>query len=255
MTYCCPVFKPGDLRNDFDALPSGDTTLPASLSDAIRPVIDMPFDDVIAEGPHAAGKHIIDATKRATWPWIASTMRLEQNFKDLELFAGLADEQKLWNDWSMVVNTKRKKPLRKPVSEVFRKIYVLDEMPQFSNSHVLCDVEVDGGSAEPSVRPAGRQEVPDNASLLDLLATNDERKMLAEYVSHSIEVFSYVTVPAPIHSDSDVRCFQLLKQKGHNVLVHTFDADVAKHSDNWLVQPYDIWRGAEIELGKDMPTL
>ena len=76
------------------------------LRDEIRSVERIPLDDAIAEGPHAAGKAEWQRITRANFPWVASTMRTQQNLADMEEMAPLIsslDLQTEWNRYSSVL--------------------------------------------------------------------------------------------------------------------------------------------------------
>ena len=74
-------------------------------------VAEIPFDDVFNEGPHSLAKRIIDRTRRATWPWIASSMRVKQNLRDVETFGAGQDLQKVCNTWGQVCEYAEKHPI------------------------------------------------------------------------------------------------------------------------------------------------
>lgn len=62
---------------------SGDCELPPGiLRDAVNRLKDIPTDGAVAEGPHARGMRVGQASRAARWYWIASTMRLTPNIND-----------------------------------------------------------------------------------------------------------------------------------------------------------------------------
>ena len=63
-------------------LPSGQCELPDVLKDAVASLRDIPLDGSVAEGPHASANRVGQATRAAKWPWLASTMGLDQIRRD-----------------------------------------------------------------------------------------------------------------------------------------------------------------------------
>ena len=58
----------------------------------------IPFDDTVAEAPHARAKRCQGRTTGGKWAWLASTMRLDQNLQDLKEMLPVvgADLNVLW---------------------------------------------------------------------------------------------------------------------------------------------------------------
>jgi hypothetical protein len=239
----------GSLAALVHALPSEGGPLPAALANACQVVNDTSVEDIIGEEPHARGKHIIDKCKRAAWPWIASTMRLKQNFLQYNEMKESFDVQSLWNSWSKIVNFRRRRALKKPPAFVQALIYTLEDLPVFSHPAFALADRGDSDVEVPAVKGDG-VNVPDDAPLLDLLTSNVERSLLSEYLNTVIQPLSYVTVPAPSTHEDEIRCFQVLKKKSKNVLVKTFSSGNSDKT-RWLVQLLDVWRGADVKLGQD----
>ena len=58
----------------------------------------IPFDDTVAEAPHARAKRFQRSATGGKWAWLASTMRLDQNLQDLKEMLPVvgADLNVLW---------------------------------------------------------------------------------------------------------------------------------------------------------------
>ena len=69
----------------------------------------IPFDDTVAEAPHARANHLQRSARGSTWPWLASTMRLDQNLQDLKemLPAVGADLDGLWKNHKSVLQWRK----------------------------------------------------------------------------------------------------------------------------------------------------
>jgi hypothetical protein len=233
------------------ALPSSGGPLPATLEAEVMHVNDTNCDDIIAEEPHARGKHIIDKCKRAAWPWIASSMRLSQNFNQYRRMEKLVDVQLFWNNWSQVVNFKHRRCVRKPIRDVHALVYTLEDLPVFSSpGYALEDVAADSDDDTRAAKPRALPRVPDNTPLLNLVVSVEARALLSEYLQTIVKPNTMITVPAPSTHVHTIRSFQIVRKRGRNVLVKTFthgNYDV----DSWLVQAFDIWQGGSITLGQD----
>jgi hypothetical protein len=88
--------------------------LPGPLQRVVDSIRDIPFDGSISEGPHAVAHRIGLSTRAARWPWIASSMRLEQNLSDVGSLPQLAGVslQNMWNVWKSVLRTDRRRRAR-----------------------------------------------------------------------------------------------------------------------------------------------
>ena len=96
------------LRAMVDAINELAEGICAFLRRAIDALQAIPLDDMVAEGPHAIAKRIIERAVGGSFSWTASTARLERN---LELATTLpaafgADLQTEWDRWSSVIKTK-----------------------------------------------------------------------------------------------------------------------------------------------------
>ena len=142
---------------------------------------------------------------------------------------------------------------KKKMAEVFHTIYTLEDLPDIGNRYGAdCHVDEDDPSSKPA-RKEARPPTEDDACILELLVSESEKKLLADFVLSVVEPYIHVTVPASAFDDCAVRCFQILRKKAKHILVHTFDA-VSAVNEQWLVQPLEIWRGSELQLGQELLT-
>ena len=145
---------PMGLRQQVDAMDDEGQNIGPVLAREIRSLQDIPMDDCIAEGPHARGKRVYDVGKASKGPWVASTMRLRQNLKDIDsLPAALdVDLQTLWDRWNTVVKcTARHRPLHRPLLEVFSNIYHMSHCA--TGAAAFDDVEQHGGDGADGGEP------------------------------------------------------------------------------------------------------
>lgn len=124
-------------RSVFDAL--GDTisdTIPEPLGGLCNSVKDIPLDDNICEGPHAAAKRWGEQTRAASFPWIASCVRLEQNLADVNNIALVSNDddlQRVWSSYQQVLQVKtradyRNRPKRMSRKKLLAAVYRLPTM-------------------------------------------------------------------------------------------------------------------------------
>ncbi len=88
-----------------------DGSLGKHLEREIQGLRDIPLHDVICEAPHAAANRVGMVSRRSRWPWLASSIRLDQNLGDarsLPARTGL-DLQLTWNTWKSVLQSSQKK--------------------------------------------------------------------------------------------------------------------------------------------------
>ena len=119
------------LRPLIDALPDGACVLPPLLHEAVMSLRYIPFNDKIAEGPHAIAQKIGIRSRAMKWPWLAGTMRLDQNLKQLRNLsqASRSTLQRKWNTYSSVLQTdtrhvRRSRRLNK--NQVCARVYTIN---------------------------------------------------------------------------------------------------------------------------------
>ena len=81
----------------------------SGISDLLRQELKAlklcPLDDAVNEWPHAQAARIAHHARLATWPWVASTQRLAQNFADIAELPSVCNEdlQQLWLGYKRVI--------------------------------------------------------------------------------------------------------------------------------------------------------
>ena len=86
-----------------------DFTLSPILKQTIERIQKTNINDKYGEGPHAMFKPIQLAAHRSSFPWVASTVRLDQNLKDaheLPLAIGCS-WQECWDTYKNIIQTDR----------------------------------------------------------------------------------------------------------------------------------------------------
>jgi len=111
----------------------------SGISPAIRLELDAmngtPLDDSVAEGPHAMVSRHCQHSRNASWGWIASTTRLQQNIKDLKELPSVAGVSldSLWcRHKSLLQMPGSKRPhanVKMKDSKFYRNIYAMGLFP------------------------------------------------------------------------------------------------------------------------------
>ena len=138
------------LRADIDQLGQDGLNMPRRLQNEINGLKAMPFDDSVAEGPHAVAKRVLDHSRSASWPWVASSCRVRQNLVDVRnlLPAVGGNLQSLWSANKTVVRvTERdgqeanlRMPYKKFLNYVYRMSFCCEHDAQEAGA------DDDGGS-------------------------------------------------------------------------------------------------------------
>ena len=133
----------GALKSEVDALDLGPASL--KLQRAVESISSIPFDDSVAESPHAAGNHIGRFSHGSAFPWVASSMRLKQNIEDVKTWCGALqlDWKQEWLMYSSLLQTSRPdRPLRIPASEFYNRFYFMSHLCPDLRQPVNDDEEV-----------------------------------------------------------------------------------------------------------------
>jgi hypothetical protein len=192
--------------------------MPRMLEEACENNSDIPFDDVIAEGPHASAKRVIAKTRRATWVWVAAFLRVEQNLRSVRTLGSGVELQPLWERWPAAINTRHQRSVRGKRRNVLSRIYALRGaafvVEDIADEHAALGDGDDEGVEAAALH--GRAFVlSDDAVMLGLLVSSSDRNLLHAYASGVAKPFMYITVPTRgIDGDPLVKCYQISRQKG-----------------------------------------
>ena len=219
------------------------------LRKEVRALQSIPIDDSIAEGPHAAASRVKRAAPSADFPWIASTMRLTQNLKDVKEHT--TDElQREWLSYKTILQVRAHK-LAMPVrmkKNLFRAyIFRLNAHPHYDRYR---NDQENPGAPDHGDFP-GEEPTP----VGDCEEHNEEGKsgngstevlrLLREYLSQALDVYCYFTMTVAVDDEIELRCFQLLAWGGRDIVVRSLGGASAVE-ENMLhvhVQPLELWPG------------
>ena len=233
------------LRRQIDRMIPEQCVLEPELMQEVQSLRDIPFIDVVCEGPHAAAHRVGLGSRAARWAWIASSIRVQQNLADAQRLAAEtgADMQKLWNKWKSVIQTSKRSANRnsKIRHHVFYdQLYRMSSMKEFG-SH-LAEAGgapgVDGEDDDDDV-VADEEETPAVAELPGGTFTSS----LNEFLDDACAAHSYITVPAAEGSDVALKCFQVLHKRRKHILPEGKTHRAVEQADEWCIQAMEIWRG------------
>lgn len=88
----------GALRRWVDGM-AADGTMHPNLLREVQSLRAIPMDDTVAESPHAKAHRLMRKSPASTWPWVASSMRLEQNLQDVKDLPAVIAECSLEHKW------------------------------------------------------------------------------------------------------------------------------------------------------------
>jgi hypothetical protein len=193
------------LRYDVEQVLHDGSGMSAALLREVDSLRGIPLDDSVAEGPHAVAKRIGLHARRALWPWVASSMRLEQNLADHDDLVGAvdADVQSLWTSYSSVVRpVASNKPVRMTRKSLEARVYRLSAFvdrgaePE-DNDDGDGDDDGDDGDGSGSDKADKAEAIalePAPPPLVKPARPSAEARLLREYLLVALEVGSYITI-------------------------------------------------------------
>ena len=97
------------LRGDILQIAPDGSAISHRLSAAIDGLKGIPFDDSIAEGPHARVLRLARHSRRACWPWLASSVRMKENLQVAREMIPSVNEDlvSLWCNYKSIVQLRR----------------------------------------------------------------------------------------------------------------------------------------------------
>ena len=211
------------IRQHIESLASGNGMHPA-LQREVDWLREIPIDDSIAESPHACARRYELHSRAATFGWHASSQRLQQNLRDVQIILprqpfGL---QWLWDEYMRVPNMahpERRRHISRRALE--RRIYHLHgALPEgWAENFVCMGEEGDDGDGPPGApRPADG----DAAAKLPLHAVQF-REWLLQALAPSMV--------ASVRSEAgELVLFEVLELPRRLITVKTYDHDHASSS-------------------------
>lgn len=100
------------------------------LGHEIESLARIPLDDAVGESPHARGKDISMRARGSDFPWVAASMRIDQNLEDIHTVGMSLDSidlQREWDNRAAVIQRPKyqSRPRRVSNAELLRKVYKL----------------------------------------------------------------------------------------------------------------------------------
>lgn len=108
------------LRKDIEALTPEGGNMSARLKAQVQSLAAIPMDDTVAESPHASAHRLMRQARASKWPWVAATMRMQQNLDDLRGIKA-ADLQSLWSSYTSLLRGPSSRRAGRPMQVKPRK--------------------------------------------------------------------------------------------------------------------------------------
>ena len=104
------------LRQAIEAVNEDGSGVSLELWSAFEGLSLAPSDDSVAGGPHARATRLCGHSRRATWAWVASSLRIKQNLQDVRDFSQSLefDLDQLWCGSTSVVRLGGRHPYQRP---------------------------------------------------------------------------------------------------------------------------------------------
>ena len=232
-----------ELRAHIETLAAGGE-MHRDLEKRVRSLAEVPLDDSVGEAPHAGLGRVGATTRRANWPWQASSLKLNDNLKDLRRVVPDSGRslQFLWNEFQRVGNMKRPERRLKCTRKQFEnKIYTL-----FTDPDVL--------HYEPGHAEHGGEDDDDNMRDDDDDApggpphgalAGQRAAQLKEWFEHVCEPYAWFSFQVPGGEEPFI-LFQLLDITRAIVKVKVYDETSCPRSMIWSIQPVELYRGEEL---------
>lgn len=205
----------GPLRSDVDMLEPDGAGATHRLRQEVHVLGLIPFDDSVAESPHAVGNRVGRHSSSCGFAWVASSMRLDQNLRDVALWVdALGDDlQQVWMRHGSILQTQRHKlsrNMRMKPKDLRDKVYMFgafcrnQSLPMSGEDVDVADA--DDGEPHPNRGRSdldqciGQQaDVDDdvaNGHVLDAVSSQ-EAALMREYLLACLQPGMHVSIPEP----------------------------------------------------------
>ena len=260
----------GDLRAHLDAVTEDGRNLSPSLEEVVRSLELAPMDDTVCEQPHAAAKKISGAASGSKFPWVASSLRLEQNLDDCRQLPRTLSMSLdgPWSKFKTVIQPARKETLAPKLKHrAFEKrLYSCDHLVGFSEEGGVGQ-QLPGerrGDDHGDVPPAGHGAVEDPGGPHVLAegvaavaaAPHPDRHsqgtlLLRQLFAATLRSHDLVSVPTQ-DAEVPLLVFQLLDVERRNIAMKPFITDQERQTMEGLfmstIQELEVWGSHGEEL-------
>lgn len=137
------------LRQDIENMSADGSNMSPALEMAVESLKWVPMDDCICEGPHARAKRIKMPASAAKWPWVATSLRLQQDIEDCMAMpdkVGLS-LRAAWTSYASVVQppSKEGKFPRLKSAHLDKRLYRIEHLLNFKVGSGARDDDRGGG--------------------------------------------------------------------------------------------------------------
>lgn len=190
-----------DLRKYVDMIRDDGSGIQAPLRTEMKSLWDMPMNDAAAEGPRNIANVISQRSRHSSWPFVAASMRLQQNLQDVQDLIPATDSD-LEGQWDAFKNILKKpgrhalRPMRMKPKQFEQAVYHLGmlkpgKIAQAPPGDEEC-ADDDLGAIEPALPAA---PIPMPCPQDDASQPSVEELLIREFLSASLEVYCCYSFP------------------------------------------------------------
>ena len=260
----------GELRADLDAVTGTGDNISPSLSHVMRSLALLPMDDTVCEMPHASGKRIAGSGAASKFPWVASTLRLQQNIADCrELPSKLCTSlEGPWSRYKSVVQPTPKQCVVPPLDnrQFQKRMYSCEHLMGFCGESEFSD-EALGDAKEDGCLPEDKaaveaDDVPGEEGAADNpVGRNDQPVLLLrQLIAATLNPHDFVSMPTR-DAENPLCVFQLLDFERRNIVMEPFISDDERQRAEGLytcsIQPLEVWGstdGGDLVASRELDT-
>ena len=204
----------GSLGRAVRSMSADGTGMTSELALAVRGLSLIAMDDAKGEEPHARANREGKHARRASWPYVAASLRLAENQIDLNSLPGALalDKQRLWNDYKSVIQVgKKMRSVKCKRQQLYQRVY----LPRFERA--LDDTADEPEEKGDDFRPGGHKPETRKVKL------EVNQKMVKEFLVDVLQPYDYFSAPDPSEDRFHMRFFQVLSVDRKNINVKVFD--------------------------------
>jgi len=248
-------------RPQVEAIQPDASGISPALRQEIRGFQCVPMDDTVAEAPHAAAARIQKAARGCSWPWLASTMRLEQNIADARQLPAAcnASLQCEWMRYTSLLQVgkgrQRSRPQRIKPSVFQSRVYTMSHWNEDDDSEENAEDDDGEGGGEDDDDPGdddhGPQDphghVPEGGHAGARRAEQPvEVHLTRQWLTQALQEYDYISVPVLAEEGSrSMQVYQILGVNKKFIGVKVLPLEEPEQEEmlfEVMVQSMDRWR-------------
>lgn len=261
-----------DCRRDIEAIRPNGTRLSESFGKAVAALQHIPFDDAVAEAPHAKASSVFKASFGCGFPRAASTMRLEQNLLDVKevLPNAPVSLEEVWSGHTRVINgpsCTSDRAVKIARASFQQRLYMMEKfggdakprLPEGTEGDagqpgdggqdgvelVLCENSDDDDHGGGAVEGATVPYVDLSGTLSSWQQFDDHRFLMRQWLRSVLIKDTYVSIPCLAASDDEPAehlVYQVLSPEATLISIATYEEELSEnHQCTVSLQPLEVW--------------